>query len=1093
MNRLLKRVAGNYGLILLLLAGLAIGLGFFLNNNRVQKQTRYFSEHQYMMDTAYRASIQMHRLAMEGFFTTTISRPDMLQIFAEGADATGKARDLARGRLYRWMYRTYLSMKDHNLLQLHFHLADGTSYLRFHKPDRYGDDLLDVRHSICIANNEKRPVRGFETGKVRSGFRYVYPVSWNGRHLGSVEVSVTTKGILDAMATLDPNREYAFLLNRQVTEPFIFPEQQWLYSPSEIHSDYIMEDANAVLPESPPPLSAEAISLNRRLRKDSRVQKAMTNGEAVTVNALHSGSTYIASLLPIKDVIGQLAGYMVTYAPDPIAGTFMREFCIYLGTAVVALGMITWLMLRLRFQTIVLKTEQRNLHVMKNTLAEGVLVTDTHGTVIRVNPAACKILGYGYSEDELIGHKAFGLFHSPSQDGFLKMKARPFYRAMIEGRDYDGEEKFFHKDGSVLIVEIASRPILSEGKPIGSVTAFHDISARKRTERTLKESERIQRTLMESLPVGLIIIDAHTRTIENVNPTAAQLFGADREKIIGHRCHQFLCPAEEHACPILDIHQRVDNSERTLIRHDGSQLPVLKTVTRIPIHGEEKLLECVVDIRSRVEAEEALRDANRKLQTAIATAERLTQEAEAANRAKSSFLANMSHEIRTPLNAILGYSQLMQQDKQLSADHLDQVRTINRSGDHLLGLINGILEMSRIEVGHIAVEAETIDFRQLMADVISMFQLPCNRKNLTLTMDAAGNMPRHIIADTGKLRQIVINIVSNAMKFTRTGGIAINANAVPGEDNRWEITIDVADTGSGIAAKEQGILFEAFEQTSSGRSSGEGTGLGLSISRAYARAMGGELELLHSEMDQGSVFRFTFPTEESSAADNSSQPDCDHSLVCGFDMKGRSLRVLVVEDDADSRHMLSKFLEISGFVVTEADSGETAIDEFGKYRSDLVLMDIRMPGINGYEATRRIRELPYGDQAKIIIVTASGLNVQKTREKALSAGADDLVTKPFNTSELLEKIKQMIGRRWMSMNFDQEPPVEMDLPLSKEALVQLPDDLKTELIHAVESGDMENFTTLSNQVGDIDRRLKHFLADLAHQYEYDRILELLES
>jgi CheY-like chemotaxis protein len=256
--------------------------------------------------------------------------------------------------------------------------------------------------------------------------------------------------------------------------------------------------------------------------------------------------------------------------------------------------------------------------------------------------------------------------------------------------------------------------------------------------------------------------------------------------------------------------------------------------------------------------------------------------------------------------------------------------------------------------------------------------------------------------------------------------------------------------------------------------------------------MGGELELLHSEIDQGSVFRFTFPTQEGSAIDDSLQPVGSQSLVSGFDLKGRPLRVLVVEDDTDSRHMLSQFLESSGFLVTEANSGETAIDVFKNSQCDLVLMDVRMPGLDGYDSTRRIRGLPHGNQAKIIIVTASGLNVQKTQEKALSAGADDFVIKPINTNILFEKIKQIFDLDEVSEKLDQEPPAEMHLADSKEALVQLPGDLKYALKQAVEFGDMENFATLSNQVGDINKRLMHFLTDLAHQYEYEKLIELLK-
>lgn len=223
--------------------------------------------------------------------------------------------------------------------------------------------------------------------------------------------------------------------------------------------------------------------------------------------------------------------------------------------------------------------------------------------------------------------------------------------------------------------------------------------------------------------------------IERVNPTAAKLFGWDVEKIIGNRCHQFLCPAEEGQCPIMDCGQTVDSSDRVLIQHDGAHLPVLKTVNRIVIQGREKLLECFIDISSRIAAEEALKRVNQELTSAIVQAKILAKEAKAANRSKSVFLANMSHEIRTPLNAILGYSQLLQQDPSLSAEHLEQVRTINRSGDHLLGLINGVLEMSKIEAGHVRLQNAPMNLDRLLNDVQSMFQLACQKKTPELQDD----------------------------------------------------------------------------------------------------------------------------------------------------------------------------------------------------------------------------------------------------------------------------------------------------------------------------------------------------------------------
>ena len=276
----------------LVLSLVTVGLGFFLHYNRMAQQNSHFSQHQEVLSTAYKASLQTYRLAMDSFYANTISRPEIAALFAEGINATDKAKqNLARGRLYRRLYAQYASMKSHNLVQLHFHTTIGKSFLRFHKPDRYGDSLMDIRPSVHVVNEKQQPVYGFEAGRVRSGFRYVYPIFWQAKHVGSVEVSVTIKAIRDVMAELDPHQEYAFVLSRQLTEPIIFPEQRWLYRPSDLHPDFMVEDADALLPDSPPPLSSAAVMLNRRLARNAMVQDVMKKGEAVTVSTFAGGPT----------------------------------------------------------------------------------------------------------------------------------------------------------------------------------------------------------------------------------------------------------------------------------------------------------------------------------------------------------------------------------------------------------------------------------------------------------------------------------------------------------------------------------------------------------------------------------------------------------------------------------------------------------------------------------------------------------------------------------------------------------------------------------------------------------------------------------
>lgn len=1088
MRSLAKRLLMRYGLILGMLA-LTAGVGLFLHKTMKQKQNSHFSDYQNTLDTAYRASIHMYHLAIENIFQHSINRPEILQLLTAAATSDGPQRDLARGRLYRRMFPIYQAIQADIPLQLEFFLADGTSLLRFHKPDRYGDPLRDFQHLAYLTNTQKHPTHGFETGKVRSGFRYVYPLTFQGSHLGGIDACVTTKGIRDALAELDPNREYAFLLNRRQTQPHIFPEQQWLYSQADIHPDFLLEDANAILPDSPPRLSDKAIAINHQLRSDPQVQAAMSHGQAITTHASVQGNDHIVALLPIKDTRGMVAGYLISYAPDLVYATFSHEFTVYLFTMIIVATVITLLMLRLRRWNVALSTEQNNLQAMNNALAEGVYVTNRQGIIERINPAACKILGY--TEQTLLGQTAHDLFHSHSGNDYLSSDTCQFFLAVSQGNDYDGEELFRDSSGTILIVKVASRPIMDGENLLGAVTTFHDISQRKQMEETLRENEQIHRTLMESMPVALIIIDAETRTIESINPAAAKLIGITEDKIIGNRCHRFMCPAHENNCPILDLTQEVNSSEKLLLKHDGGQIPVLKTVKKITIQGREKLLECMMDLRSRKEAEEALHQANQQWKEAKAKAEKLAEAAEAANRAKSVFLANMSHEIRTPLNAILGYSQLLQQDTELQPIHREQIQTINRSGDHLLELINDVLEMSRIEAGRVVLQTAPLDFRQMMADIASMFKLSCQKKALLFEMTMEDGLPQYMSADQGKLRQVLINLLSNAVKFTDHGRITVHARGATNAQQTETITIDISDTGKGIDPTEQDRLFGAFEQTSSGRSSGEGTGLGLSISRAYANKMGGELTLKESAIGVGSRFRFSFTTTICGGEALHSLPATNLRPVIAIDSAHLPARVLIVEDDASSRNMLDQTLSGVGFTVHSVDCGEKALQRFEELQPDVILMDIKMPGIDGYQTIRLLRALPGGKRTKIVVVTASGLNTSDLADKVKTAGADDFVAKPFKTPELYDKLKNLCGFRYLYAPAPVIKPSLTDTSAEMAMLAQLPGALLAAIKLAVEQGDMMQFSQLMDEVEETNGALREYLATLANRYEYEKLLDLL--
>ncbi|MCP4579102.1 MAG: response regulator, partial [Deltaproteobacteria bacterium] len=401
---------------------------------------------------------------------------------------------------------------------------------------------------------------------------------------------------------------------------------------------------------------------------------------------------------------------------------------------------------------------------------------------------------------------------------------------------------------------------------------------------------------------------------------------------------------------------------------------------------------------------------NRRLQQEVVVRKR-TEEAlnlametaEAANRAKSIFLANMSHELRTPLNAILGFSQSMQRDPVLTADQIDKLDIINKSGSHLLDLINDVLEISKIEAGRAALSTLDLNLHELLRTLESMFAVRAEEKGLTLQFEISSECPCFVNIDPQKLRQILLNLLSNAVKFTEKGRVILR---VAYSDGR--LMIEVEDAGAGMTPEEARQIFEPFYQGEAGRRSHEGTGLGLAISHRFVEIMGGNMRC-NSAPGKGSVFSFKVPApavENSEAAFSVAE-----RRVIGLE-PGQPYRILVVEDHLHGRKLLAQLLQSAGFEVKTAGNGEEAVHIRISWRPDLIWMDIAMPVMDGLEATRRIKAGENGPKTIIIALTAHAF--ENEREKILAAGCDDFVRKPFKEHEIFEAMCKHLGVKYIS-------------------------------------------------------------------------------
>jgi len=493
-------------------------------------------------------------------------------------------------------------------------------------------------------------------------------------------------------------------------------------------------------------------------------------------------------------------------------------------------------------------------------------------------------------------------------------------------------------------------------------------------------------------------------------------------------------------------------------------------------HAEAEIAKLNTELEQRVTERTA------QLEIAITDLSLARDAADAANRAKSMFLANMSHEIRTPMNAVLGFAQLLERDHSLSAVARNMVATIMKSGEHLLSIINDILEMSRIEAGRIEVRTQPLDLYDLLNDLTAMLRLRAEEKGLAFTLDRRDDCPRYILADLGKLRQVLINLLGNAVKFTRQGSITMRALAA-GADR---VAIEVEDTGIGISPKELEKLFHPFERTLSGEKAASGTGLGLAISREYARLMGGEISVV-STTDGGSCFRFEFPAPLTAIQPI---PPASPRRITALAPGQGEIRVLVVDDQRTNRELLRAMLEPLGFVVDEADEGGKAIDKVRSLQPRIIVMDLVMPGMDGIETTRILRSTAANDALVIIGISASVFDQEK--QHFLDSGLNAFIAKPFREQELFDLFAHHAGVQFES---EEIGPARADTKQSPEDLTieTMPEPWRNEFRQALTLGNITRIRHLGEEAKETSQALSAYLLERAACYDLAGLQKLLKG
>ena len=720
-------------------------------------------------------------------------------------------------------------------------------------------------------------------------------------------------------------------------------------------------------------------------------------------------------------------------------------------------------------------------------IPEAVVVYDNQGKFLYANQNFLEI--YGWSKEELLGRPVDFVPRDELE------RTREALARTLRGEPVVFETKRLTKSGRMLFSQLRTSILRdAEGVHVATVVIHRDITELKKAEEELreyrhrmeelvelrthelKESEQRYRLVLNASPDPISVYD-HQGKITYLNPAFEQTFGWTLEELTGQGI-DFVPPheAEKTRQAVL----RTLEGENVLLETQrltktGQLLDIqLKTATFTDPQGN--LAGDIViyrDISERKRGERELQKAK--------------EAAEAANRAKSVFLANMSHELRTPLNAILGFSQLMWRDATLNPAHRERLGIINRSGEHLLALINDVLEMSKIEAGRMALNKQTFDLRHTLSDLEAMIRPPAEDKNLELNVAYRPELPRHIKTDPYKLRQILINLLDNAVKFTSRGVIGLNAWAAM-QDGTQILYIEVRDNGAGMAQDELDSIFDVFVRTPSAMQSASGTGLGLAISRRFAQLLGGDLTV-ESQVGKGSVFKLQIPVEP---------PDLDQLLTARGDSRNLQVepnrhdhRILVVEDNFENRALLCTMLRQAGFEVHEAINGQEGVDQFKKWHSYMIFMDMRMPVMDGFEATRRIKAHPQGTDTCVVAVTAHAL--EEERATILEAGCDDFLPKPFRDEDIFDILSKHLEVRLVNPDQNGGPEIKNldESGLRADTLDQLPAGWIEELRKAAEILDTETAKGLIEKVRSRNVDLAEKLSILLKSYRFDKLQQWL--